>query len=81
MKVNLFAFAGLKELIGAERLELELPDGAVVQDAVGHLSAQFPAVKGLAPSLSAAIDQEYASLEAPLVEGCELALFPPVGGG
>ncbi|MDT8448506.1 MAG: MoaD/ThiS family protein [bacterium] len=81
MKLRLFAFAGLKELIGAQELALELPAGATVQMALDQLMADYPAVTSIAPSLSAAIDQEYAPLDAVLSEGCELALFPPVGGG
>jgi molybdopterin synthase catalytic subunit/molybdopterin converting factor small subunit len=76
MIVRLRLFAGLRERAGAGSLELELPDGARVDDAlaaVGHLTAGLPVVM--------AINREYADGGAVLSPGDELALIPPVSGG
>jgi MoaE-MoaD fusion protein len=76
MQVRVLLFAGLRERAGASEVELELPDGAVVRDAL----AQLRAVAHDVPVVMA-INQEYAAADAPLHAGDELALIPPVSGG
>ena len=76
MKVSVRLFAGLRERAGRSELELELPEGARVADAlaaVGDLAAGVPLVM--------AVNREYADAAAPLAPGDELALIPPVSGG
>jgi MoaE-MoaD fusion protein len=76
MHVRVRLFAGLRERAGAAELELELPEGAVVGDALARMSAlahEVPVVM--------AVNQEYADADAPLHAGDELALIPPVSGG
>jgi molybdopterin synthase catalytic subunit len=76
MHVRVRLFAGLRERAGAAEVELELPEGAVVRDALAHMkeiAADTPVVM--------AVNQEYADADAPLHPGDELALIPPVSGG
>ena len=76
MKVRVRLFAVLRERAGARELELDLPEGARVRDAldaVGELAAGLPLVM--------AINREYADREAVLHADDELALIPPVSGG
>ncbi|MGZ4270419.1 MAG: molybdenum cofactor biosynthesis protein [Solirubrobacteraceae bacterium] len=76
MRVSVRLFAGLRERAGRGELELELPEGACVSDAlaaVGDLAAGVPLVM--------AVNREYAAAEQPLAPGDELALIPPVSGG
>ncbi len=78
MHVRIRLFAMLRERAGTSELELELPDGARVRDALAA-----PAVAALAEGLPLvlAVNREYASGEQPLAPGDELALVPPVSGG
>src|SRR5690348_8448404 len=76
MHVRVRLFAGLRERAGAAEVELELPDGAVVGDALARLTR----IAGDTPVVMA-VNQEYADAEAPLRPGDELALIPPVSGG
>jgi molybdopterin synthase catalytic subunit len=78
MRVRVRLFAMLRERAGASELELELPDGARVRDALAA-----PAVAALAGGLPLvmAVNREYAAPDAPLSPGDELALIPPVSGG
>jgi len=78
MHVRIRLFAQLRERAGANELELELPEGARVRDALAA-----DAVASLAGGLPLvlAVNREYASEEAPLSAGDELALIPPVSGG
>jgi molybdopterin synthase catalytic subunit len=76
MQVRVRLFAALRERAGAEQLELELPDGALVRDALRHVSALTEGVP-----VVMAINREYAAEDDVLRTGDELALIPPVSGG
>lgn len=76
MHVHVRLFAGLRERAGAESIELELPSGASVGDAIarlGTITEGIPVVM--------AVNQEYADVAATLNADDELALIPPVSGG
>jgi molybdopterin synthase catalytic subunit len=76
MHVRVRLFAALRERAGAEQLELELPDGARVRDALRHVSTLTEGVP-----VVMAINREYAAEDDVLRTGDELALIPPVSGG
>jgi molybdopterin converting factor subunit 1 len=76
MQVRVRLFASLRERAGAEQVELELPEGALVSDALAQireLTAGIPVVM--------AVNREYAEPGAILHGDDELALIPPVSGG
>jgi MoaE-MoaD fusion protein len=76
MVVRVRLFAQLRERAGRGEIELELPEGARVRDAlaaVGDLAAGLPVVM--------AVNRAYASEDAALSPDDELALVPPVSGG
>jgi len=81
MKVRVRLFAALREAIGATQLEQELPPGAKVQDLMDLLARQYPALRSPMSAVRAAVNRQYASLQAELQDGDEVALVPPVGGG
>src|SRR5581483_11462129 len=76
MHVQVRLFAALRDRAGSERLELELPDGARVADALTELAWLTDGLR-----VVMAINREYADLEAELCADDELALIPPVSGG
>jgi molybdopterin converting factor subunit 1 len=80
VRVRLFAI--LRERAGAEAIELELPAGASVSDAVAAL-AERPGLDELLSRLPVrmAVNREYADHATPLEAGDEVALIPPVSGG
>src|SRR5215208_1341211 len=74
MVVTVRLFAGLRERAGRDRVEVELPDGAVVADLLAAMD--------VAPrSCVVAVNREYADERAPVAPGDEVALVPPVSGG
>jgi MoaE-MoaD fusion protein len=76
VKIVVRLFAGLREQRGANRLEIELPDGASVGDVWPELGL------GDEPGgLLYAVNREYAEPGAGLSDGDEVALIPPVSGG
>ena len=76
MQVRVRLFAGLRERAGADELELELPEGALVGDALERMRALTEGVP-----VVMAVNREYADPESPLHGGDEVALIPPVSGG
>src|SRR5437879_3303178 len=76
MRVSVRLYAILRERAGASEVELELPDGARVQDALDRLGAL---ADGLPVVL--AVNRHYADPSDELAPGDELALIPPVSGG
>lgn len=78
MHVRVRLFAMLRERAGSSELELELPEGARVRDA---LAADAVAALADGLPLVMAVNREYADAEQPLSPGDELALIPPVSGG
>jgi MoaE-MoaD fusion protein len=76
MQVRVRLFAGLRERAGASELELELPEGAVVGDALERMRALTEGVP-----VVMAVNQEYADADTTLHGGDDVALIPPVSGG
>ena len=76
MKVAVKLFAAVRELAGARTLEVELIDGASVEDV-------WPALGlGDEPTgLVYAINRAYVARDAALADGDEVAVIPPVSGG
>jgi molybdopterin synthase catalytic subunit len=76
VNVQVRLFAGLREQVGKGSVEVELADGATVDDVW--------AVLGLGdepPGLLYALNRAYAERSAPLTDGDEVAVIPPVSGG
>lgn len=81
MKIRLLAFASAGDALGASEMELELPDGSRVADLRVRLDREYPKLGPLWPRLALAVDGSIVSADAPLVDGAEVALLPPVSGG
>jgi MoaE-MoaD fusion protein len=82
MLLTVRLFAILRERAGAEAIELRLPAGATVADALRSLAA----TEGLRDVLAdmpvvMAVDRTYAEPSTQLHGGEELALIPPLSGG
>ncbi len=80
MRVRCLFFAAYRELIGAEELELELPEGATVERLIEEVRARAGSA-ALPRRLVVAVNREYAPLDTVLGDGDEVAFIPPVAGG
>ena len=80
MRVAVRFFAMFRERAGVAHTEVELPDGASPAQLLEHLRSQFPLLPSESPVLIA-VNSEYASEEAVLQDGDEVAFIPPVSGG
>src|SRR5579862_8553373 len=76
MLIRVRLFAVFRERAGRSEVELELPEGAVVAEALERLQS----ITERAPAVLA-LNHEYAPVSAHLHPGDELALIPPVSGG
>jgi MoaE-MoaD fusion protein len=76
MRVSVRLFAALRERAGADQVELELPDGALVRDALAQIQSLTEDVR-----VVMAVNHEYADADTELHGDDELALIPPVSGG
>jgi molybdopterin converting factor subunit 1 len=81
MTVRVLFFASLARKLGQNHLNLDLPDGATVGDALRALEHQFPPLSALGSQLAIAVDLEYVGNDHTLTPDAELALIPPVSGG
>jgi molybdopterin converting factor subunit 1 len=81
MRVRVRLFASLREAVGRDHLDLELPEGATAEDAWKRLVDECPSLAARRRSLSAAVNRRYLPFDAPLAAGDEVVFIPPVSGG
>jgi molybdopterin synthase catalytic subunit len=81
MQVRLLFFATLKDIVGAREMRIDVPRGASVADVLAQLEVTYPRIKDYRPVMLTAVNEEYVDQNAPVQEGDEGAIFPPVSGG
>ena len=81
IRVAIKLFAQYAELVGLPQLDLDLPQGATVADAIAALRARVPAAAQLPERPLAARNLTHVLPAQRLADGDELALLPPLAGG
>jgi len=81
MTVRILLFAGLRERLRSDWVELELPEDATVAQLLAALGERHPTLRELLPPCRVAVEQEFVSPEHPVRAGDEVAVIPPVSGG
>lgn len=81
MRVTIRLFARLRDIAGAPELERAVPPDSTVRSVWRALCADFPALAPYEASLSAAVNEDYARMDAPVRDGDDIAFLPPVSGG
>jgi sulfur-carrier protein len=81
MRIRLLYFAVLRDIIGAAEANVTLPIGARPRDVWGTLRAEHRELASYDDPPLTAINESYASPDAELHDGDELAFIPPVAGG
>jgi molybdopterin synthase catalytic subunit len=79
--ITLRYFAIIRETVGMEAEQRDIPDGTTAADVANDLSARFPRIAGLLRTSPVMVNAAYADLDAPLADGDEVAFIPPVAGG
>jgi sulfur-carrier protein len=82
MRVRILYFAAVREIVGVEEEEVELPASVgSVGDFVVFLAGHRPPLAGALPGVRVARNEAFAGAGEALAEGDVLALIPPVAGG
>jgi len=81
MKVRLLFFAVLRDIVGKSEADVEVPDGTRALDLWQRLRSQYAPLAAYAQPPMTAVNESYASPDAPLRDGDEVAFIPPVAGG
>jgi molybdopterin converting factor small subunit len=81
MALRVLAFARLRELLGFGVGQLDVDDGATLDDVWARLARDAAGLDALRSSTRFARNGALAPGTTALGEGDEIALLPPVGGG
>lgn len=79
--IRLKFFARYAELVGTDELQLSLSLPATVADVVQRARAEIPGAGAIPERPLAAVNLRHVRLDAPVVDGDEVALLPPLAGG
>lgn len=81
MTVRVLYFARVREALGLDSEDVEVTDGATVQDVLESLVSRHDIVRVLLPALRTGVNDRYAARDTTLRDGDEIALLSPVSGG
>ena len=81
MTIRVRLFAILRDRAGVAECELELPPGSTVAQIKEPLLRRLPVLRDLIVRCAYAVNHAYVAPDAPLHDGDEVALIPPVSGG
>ncbi len=81
IRVRVLFFAMAQELAGTSQVDLELAGPTTAADVETCLAERYPWLGTKLTSYRIAVDREFASADAPVVDGAEVAIIPPVSGG
>jgi molybdopterin converting factor subunit 1 len=81
VKVPVSLFARYREAVGQGRVEVDVAEGATVEDVWRALARAHPTLARYRPHTLFAVGNDYVSADRPVQPGEEVACFPPVSGG
>jgi molybdopterin converting factor small subunit len=80
-RVRVLLFAAYADLAGCEELEVVLSSPATVGDAVRQARASSAGAGRIPERPLVALNAAHVALDAPVADGDEVALLPPMAGG
>ena len=81
MKVRVRVFAALREILGKEEVEVDLPSGTTVAGLWDQLVSDDERLAPFKNSINFAVNHDFVGKEAELSPDDEVAFLPPVSGG
>ncbi len=80
MKLSILFFGITKDIVGSNKLELDVEEGMMVQTLKEYLQKTYPEFKRL-NTFAVAVNSVYVREDLTLQTGDEIAIIPPVSGG
>lgn len=74
-------FATLRDTTGVKETSIDFPHGARIVDIKALVLKKFPALEQHMDTFIVAMNHEFACDEDCVIDGAEIAMFPPVSGG
>ena len=81
MQVTVLLFAGLKDAIGADLVEVELSENADINALWSQLEKEHPEAAKYDGRVAFALGDRLVRVDETLTAGVEVAVLPPVSGG
>jgi molybdopterin synthase catalytic subunit len=81
IRVRVLFFGAARDIVGLEELDLSLTSPSNAATAKAQILTSYPDLGRFGNSLLFAVNQEYAQPDRQILDGDELAVFPPVSGG
>lgn len=79
--VRMLFFGAAADRTGVRETELPLPEVGSLDSLWASLAESYPALSPMRDTLAFAVNGEYATAEARVSAGDEVAVLPPVSGG
>ena len=79
--VSVLFFGAARDAVGHEEIQLSISPGSKAAQVFEQVTWAHPELQRFGKSLLLAINQEYADPNREVLDGDELAVFPPVSGG
>jgi MoaE-MoaD fusion protein len=79
--VSVRVFGGLVQAVGGPRVDVEVADGARVDDVLDAVAATNPGIVPMLPAVKVAVNLEVVARDTVLSGSEQVALLPPVAGG
>ncbi|MGH9898262.1 MAG: MoaD/ThiS family protein, partial [Pyrinomonadaceae bacterium] len=81
ISIRVLFFGAAREAAQCSETKIEIQAPATVASTFENIQLIFPALKEFTGSLLLAVNMEYREMNSPVLDGDELAIFPPVSGG
>ncbi|MEZ6138765.1 MAG: MoaD/ThiS family protein [Pirellulaceae bacterium] len=82
MQLEIQFFAGAAEIVGARSIELTVPDGSCLREAIAKIVAAYPNLDALAARSRWAVANQFVDGNFEFFgRSAKLAMIPPVSGG
>lgn len=79
MKVKVYLFAQIREALGKDQTDYDLPEGEKVSGLLSRIQSEYSDLDKL--PIRVAVNTEYVENDYELHDGDEVAIIPPVSGG
>ena len=81
MKIRVQFYSHLRDLVGEQAIDIDLPDKATVRELLEKLYQQHPQLRARDKSLLVGAGVEFVDRNYELKPGDEISVMPPVQGG